>query len=260
MLHTEGAVGTASLLGEGRRQVSFRPQTTKSTRFNMPAKQASANQRNSARRRRAKRLRPVPHLSVVPSAKNIIMTFTSAFTVNEAAAGTGGVWFLRLNSVYDPDATGVGASAIGYSTWSGLFINYKVKRVTARVSGNYSGNNGGMGRLTLVPVPFQSVLPANAGTWPLLRQARSVVVGDQANGGKTVANFNVTYDLADIAGITKQQYAVDMDWSGQTGSNPARQLYLGLCLQSIGSAVVGRAFFTVMLSFDVEWFNPTPMQ
>jgi hypothetical protein len=71
------------------------------------------------------------------------MTFASSGGVAESAAGSGATYFYRLNSVYDPDATGVGASAIGYTTWAALYLNYKVHKVTVRVQGTVTGMSAG---------------------------------------------------------------------------------------------------------------------
>jgi hypothetical protein len=202
----------------------------------------------------------VPHLSIVPNSKNIVMTYNAQQLVSEGAANLGGAWYFRLNSVFDPNATGTGASAIGYSTWSTLFYNYKVKRVTARITTNYNGSSGSMGRITLVPTAFQAVLPADPTTWPLLRSAQTRTISHSTNGGKNVADYVITYDLAKIAGVTQQQYKTDMDFSGQVGSDPLRQIFLAVCVQGLGSGVVGTSLFSVMLSYEVEWFNPIPMQ
>jgi hypothetical protein len=197
----------------------------------------------------------------VPSSQTIKMTYSVGNIHVESAAGAGSATFFRLNSVYDPDATGVGTTATGYNTWSALFLNYKVKKVTVRVQGTVTGMaTGGLANVTLAPVPYQPVLPANKQTWKLVRGARYKTLTNQAQGGQNHVEFLVNYDNAWVAEVTPSQYANDMDWSGTVGSNPARQNYLALCIDSINSATPATLAYNIQITYLVEWFNPVPIQ
>lgn len=213
------------------------------------------------RRTRGRALGQVPRVSFVPSAKRITMTFSTTLTLAESAAGVGNYWFYRLNSVYDPDASGVGAVAVGYNTWAALFLNYKVSRVTARIDGIVYGLlTGGVGVVTVSPVPAQMVIPANKQTWRTIPGSVMRTVNDESLGGHNHFQVTRTYDLAHVAGVTNSQYKNDMDFSGSVGSNPARQLYLVVTVDSVGPSSACTLVANVALSYMVEWFNPTPMQ
>lgn len=189
------------------------------------------------------------------------MSFGTSVAVAESAAGLGGTYAFRLNSPYDPDSSGVGSSAVGYSTWSALFLNYKVRRVTARVQASVKGMAAGsMATVTVVPVAGQAVLPGNKETWKMARMAQFQNIVNANEGGKNIATFTMDLDNAKIACVTKQQYDTDMDFSGQVGSNPARQNYLIACISSSGSATTATMLLTIQLTYLVEWFNPVVMQ
>ena len=188
------------------------------------------------------------------------MTYASTYIISESSAGSGATYFFRLNSVYDPDYTGTGSVAIPYNTWSAIYLNYKVRRATVRVSGTYSGSSGSCANVSIAPVAYQAVVPSNANSWRLLPFAKTRVVSMSSNGGQNVVNLTSAYDLAKVCRITKQQYATDMDWSGQIGSNPTRAVFVGVMFQPIGSSTAGSLTFVINITYDVEWFNPVPMQ
>lgn len=203
----------------------------------------------------------LPLVAFVPSAKRILMTFSNSHSITETAVGLGANYFYRLNSPYDPDATGVGASAIGYSTWSALFLNYKVRKVTVRIQGVASGlSAAGFANVTVAPVANQPVVPANKQTWKMIRGSRIFPIAPVAVGGKNVVTTAANYDNAWIAQVTKQQYDVDMDFSGQVGSNPARQNYLMVAVDSVLSTTAATLAYNIQITYEVEWFNPVPMQ
>lgn len=205
-------------------------------------------------------LRALPRATFVPSSKTITMTYNSQLSITEGAAGLGGTYFYRLNSPYDPDASGVGASATGYSTWSALFLNYKVHRATARVRGVVTGMSTGFANVIIAPVPGQPVVPSGKQFWRSIRGNQLQTVVNMTAGGKNMANFTVTYDLAKAAGVTKEQYANDMDFSGTIASNPARQIWLLVATDSVNSSSVVTFTYDIDITYLVEWFNPIPMQ
>jgi hypothetical protein len=190
------------------------------------------------------------------------MTYSTSNSITEAAAGAGATTFFRLNSVYDPDASGVGTSAFGYATWAGMFLNYKVHTVTVRVQGTISAGTGpaAFGTVTLAPVPYQAVVPSNKLTWRTIPGATFKPVSSVTYGGPSLVNMTASYDLAKISRITKEQYQVDMDWSGSVGANPSRQIYLLLAVDSAGSSAAVNFWYNVQITYLVEWFNPVPVQ
>lgn len=225
---------------------------------NMPGKK---NNKGGKRSKKVKNQRSLPLVTTTPSSRHIMMSFAASGGIAESAAGSGVTYFMRLNSVYDPDATGVGTSAIGYSTWSALYLSYKVNRVTVRVQGTVTGlSAGAFANAILAPIPFQAVVPANKQTWKMIPGARMKVLTNNSVGGSNMFNMTATYDIARVARVTKQQYKNDMDWSGQVGSNPARQVYCLIAFDSVGSSSVMTANYNTQVTYEVEWFNPVPMQ
>lgn len=221
------------------------------------------NNKKQIGKRARKGYRGNGHLSLatyVPAAKRIHMTYSTATAIAEGGAGGGVSYFYRLNSVYDPDASGVGTTATGYSTWAALFLNYKVRRVTVRVQGTPNTANNSYVMAIMAPVPSQAVIPTNPLLWVSIPKAVIQSATPNANGGKSLVTYIRTFDIASVAGVTKAQYQNDMDFSGTVGSNPARQVYFFVGMRSIGSGTPATFNYTVQISYEVEWFNPTPIQ
>lgn len=216
----------------------------------------------SKRHRRANRKLVLPCVAPQPKSMRQLMTYSAVATFGEAAAGTGGTYFYRLNSVYDPDASGVGAAALGYATWAGMFLNYKVHTATVRLQGTVSAGTGTsmLNGIVMAPVPYQAVVPTNKLTWRTLPGAKFKAVAPLTFGGPSIVNFTSTYDLAKITRCTKDQYQTDMDFSGAVGSNPTRQIYLLVGVDSIGSSTAVNITYSIQITYLVEWFNPIPVQ
>jgi hypothetical protein len=189
------------------------------------------------------------------------MTYGARLAITEGAAGSGASYWFRLNSPYDPDYTGVGTVAIPYNTWSALYLNYKVHRVTMRAAATYGlGTTNTFANITLAPLAYQAVLPVNNTTWKMLPFAVNRPISLANNGGQNIAKLSATWSLPAVARITQQQYDDELDWSGQVGSNPARVIFGGICFQPVGSAAAATMYCDVNITYEVEWFNPVPMQ
>lgn len=227
----------------------------------MPGKQ---NTNKSARRPAQKARRSVPrHLPLVaqqPSAKRTLVTYAQAATLTEGAAGIGAVVFYRLNSVYDPDLTGVGTAALGLGYWANFFQNYRVTKATVRFQGTpTSMSTGGLATFIMGAVP-QSTMPASKAAWRATPTAKMGVAVNAGNGGKNVVTMTSTYDMAKVLRVRPAEYRSDMDFTGGTASNPARAVNLFLSLDSAGSAIAASGAYNIQITYEVEWFNPLPVQ
>lgn len=237
---------------------------TRPDKINNIAMPAKKNTNNNKRPKASKpRLASVmPRVSVIPANMHVRLTYYNSTQLGETVVGAGANYFYRLNSVYDPDASGVGSVAIGYNTYAGLFLNYKVHRVTVRFDGFVGGGTGvsSYGNVTMAPVPGQAVVPTNRNTWKVIPGNVCASVTGAQNGGKNHFSFTRSYDLAKVLQVSRSQYNNEMDFSGAIGSNPARQAYLMVAIDGAGSSSVVQMTYNISLTYDVEWFNPTPLQ
>jgi hypothetical protein len=188
------------------------------------------------------------------------MTYSTNGSVTESAVGVGATTFYRLNSVYDPDLSGVGTYTTGYTTWSALFKNYKVRAVTVRIKGFISSGTTSGAMVTMAPIADASTIPSNTGTWRALRGGKSDICLPKADGGHNVIEWTKTYDIPKCLSVTKAQYANDLSFSGYVGSNPARVLNLVVAVASFAGTTASTFSYTLDITYEVEWFNVIPMQ
>jgi hypothetical protein len=86
------------------------------------------------------------------------------------------------------------------------------------------------------------------------------MISNAADGGDNRYNQTATWDMAKVSHLTPQQFSNDMDFTGTVGSNPARIVYMFVGNQGVASAIASTFRFMVLLTYEVEWFNPVPLQ
>ncbi len=173
-------------------------------------------------------------------------------TITEPSASTGAIYQFRLNSIYDPDFSSTGSTAQGYSAYTGLYALFRVLRTRVCVT-FYSGTTGNM---TVGFVPgLNSTVTSNFAYLHAQPFAKSCVLQGNTGGAHSVKKWDVTFDLAKIAGVTKQQYMNENEYAHNAGSNPARGLYLTLFLNG-HAATVQSVGFEIRIVYDTEMSQP----
>jgi hypothetical protein len=202
----------------------------------------------------------LPCVAQVPPSKSVLATFAANGVLIESAVGAGTTYTYRLNSPFDPNLTGVGASTFGYAQYSAMYRNFRVLKATARVQAVVSNmSSNGLATFCLIPLSGGITAPVNPFAWMAVPYSKAYPMADKTNGGNNVLNAVVTYDLPAIAKVSRQEYETDLDWAGNIVSNPVKELTLVLGLYSTGSSAVVNAAYNVQLTYLVEWFSPFPL-
>jgi len=184
----------------------------------------------------------------------VTMGYAGSYTMTESGAGTGAIYQFRLNSLYDPDYTGTGTYAQGYSAYNGLYQLMRVVRVRA-IASFYSGTSGNM---TVGWLPSQSsVVAANFAYLEAQPFAKSVVLQGNTGGGHSVARFDQHFDLARVTQQTRAQYMSDQDYAAAPSSNPTKSVYL-TCFLAGHAGSAQSVGFTMRLVYEVEVSIPYP--
>lgn len=204
--------------------------------------------------------RHLPLSAPAPSSQRVLMAYSSDIGINESAAGTGGAYFYRLNSPYDPDFTGIGSSAVPYSTWSSTYQNYRVLKATVRATVTMpTATVGSFSTVTIAPVSAVAVVPSNPSVYKMIPYAVSRRIGRSADGGMKLAHIIATFNVPKVLHVTPAEYK-DMDFSGPNNGNPARQAFIGCLFQATGSSLAAGWFLSLCITYEVEWFNPYVLQ
>jgi len=160
------------------------------------------------------------------------------------------VYTYRLNSLYDPDETGVGNQPVGFDQLMALYKYYRVIR--AKVTCLFA-NTGTTAYIVAVPSGnatdpggFQS-----ASCWP---QAKYCVIG--AAGGESTQKLELDIDIRKFFGYHSDNW--DMDLTGTTSSNPTQMLYLHIMAQEFDASAKALDG-TVNIEFHAEFTNLTQL-
>jgi hypothetical protein len=194
--------------------------------------------------------------SIAPSARRVRLSYSSNFQMAETAAGTGAFRVFRLNSIYDPDYSGVGTSAAGYSQMMTLYTHYRVNAAGFKLEAFIGGASGVVG---FAPLMNQVTMNVNANTWRLLPYSKYALLSLNTSGGKNIANISGHFPLARMLGLTPAQYSTEMDYAAAAGANPTKNVYIAAFVQGIQGASVATASMVVTVEYDVEFFNPLPL-
>lgn len=220
-------------------------------------KSKSQLKRNSKGRgsKKPQRPRDLPCITKVPGMKRMLMTYSQSIAISEPSAAAGSAYFYRLNSVYDPDFSGTGITATGYSTAAAIYNSYRVHRATIRFAGTPQVASGGFAEIVIAPTAI-STIPGSPLTWRSIPFSTRIQATPNANGGPSLAKLTKTFDLAKVFNVTKAQYSIENDFSGLVGSNPARPVYLMVSVAGIGSGTAATLNYALDITYEVEWFQP----
>jgi hypothetical protein len=190
---------------------------------------------------------------LLPPVTRCFMGYKMFGGLNEPAALAGTFYQFRLNSVYDPDFTGTGTVAQGYTAMSGIYQFFKV--VGVRVIFKCAEHHSTSGTVGMVP-SYGSTLTSNISLWESQPYAVSKIMHGGGAGTHSVKEFDVTFDLPRIAGLTREQYMDESDFGHAVGANPAKAIYLSIF--AVGLSGSFGTNYTIRFIYDVQLTAPYP--
>lgn len=188
------------------------------------------------RRRRSKR-QAVSNFSVspIPLQYKTRMKYVQTFKILTASGSDYAINTFRLNSIYDPDESGVGHQPYGYDTLEPLYNNYRVYKVHATIEcvGSIGSDKPIIGFLPCAGLPtitnFSHLLELPKSKWKQLDDSTRKVKG--------------SYRMSSVIGVTPAQYKADDLFLSSMGGNPASLAYLAVF-----------AGMPTTITPDVDWY------
>lgn len=207
------------------------------------AKKFAAKKRGG--RRRGYKTINVVGKSVNPIPQRYICKMKYADTISLGTA-TSGSYEFNLNSVFDPNRTGVGHQPYGHDQLATLFNRYRVIGCSYHVS------------FPSVTSTIQyACFPANEivafSSVAEMREQPRARYAVQMSGGspKTVSGY---VSIPSLMGRTKAQYMADDRFQAAVGANPLEQAILNIRAASVNEGSV-ELTGVVTLEYTVEWFD-----
>jgi len=156
--------------------------------------------------------------------------------------------FYRLNSLFDPDATGGGHQPYGFDQLAALFAHYRVYKCKWHIE--FSGSND---RLHICVLPINGI---NASTTipAVSEQPLAVTKAMSFNGGFPI-KFKGSAYLPKLTGASSVQYRTDDRYSAAVSASPTEAMQLGIYVYNPGASTVATSC-NVTLVYYSEMYDP----
>jgi hypothetical protein len=168
------------------------------------------------------------------------------------ASGNQGEYIYRLNSVFDPDETGVGGQPAGFDQLKTLYGRYRVMAVEARVS-LACMTSGAAAFLAVAPVD-NAALGSIAEDVACLRHAMSA---EAANGSK-LAVIKKLWHIGELLGYSDESMLANSNMDGAVTGNPAFQQHMLVCFETTGAT--DTCELEIQLTYYVRMELPTAVE
>jgi len=164
--------------------------------------------------------------------------------------GVLGVYRFNLNSIFDPNRTGVGHQPYAFDTMATLYNRYRVIACGWRITTPTSST-----------VLQTGAIPSNEPTtfinFPELKENPRAKYFTQNPGGPAIVLSGKTY-IPSLVGRTRAQYMADDRYQADTASSPVELAILNIyTANSTGSPI--SAPVNILLEYTVEFFDVKPL-
>lgn len=155
---------------------------------------------------------------------------------------------LRLNDVFDPDATGFGDQPVGFDQWSTFYSRNKVLKCKVTYEAASTGANVAMAmypKTTNVgPDNIREVISNPRSHWKVLSFTGPA------------SRIEKSFDIRELFGLTPEQFGDD-DYTGTSSSSPAQQYFLWIHGSVVGGTTGGAINLQgyVKLEYTIQFFD-----
>lgn len=187
-----------------------------------------------------------------PVAQRAIVKHKYAQSVRiSTSGGVTGLYQFNLNSIFDPDRTGIGHQPYGRDQYAALYNRYRVFNCSYRITGIDVLNNQAV---SLVAIPTNTVSVAYPDGATAREQPRAKYIVQYPGAPAKVLQGN-SY-LPSLMGRTRAQYMADDNYQAQVGTNPGEFGLLNIVVSNVDDQAIPLVVAcTVEMTFTVEWFD-----
>jgi hypothetical protein len=187
--------------------------------------------------------------SIFPQRMRGIAKYATSFVANPSA-GTFGDYPFRLNSIFDPDYSGVGTTVSAYTPMNALYNYYRVHNWKAKIV----FTNTSTTPLTVCVYASKAVATASSFVVAISQPISWYAALDPVGG---ISHVTKTFQgsCAQVMGLTPETYAAASEVWAATTANPAQSPYLHIVINNQTASGATSTFF-LELEFDVELTEP----
>ncbi len=192
--------------------------------------------------------RESPFITGIDPHKYVTLKYLENYT-NTVLTTAGAQQTMNINSIFDPNRTGVGHQPLYFDQYSALYNRYRVLNTRWKITfGNTTGT------YNVVVLPLNGLLVASVAGQTTYEtaceQPRAVYKIVPGNGGYPVT-ISGAISLSALNGCTKTEYLGDDRFEAQISASPTEIMTLNIGLYNPTTATV-IINFTVELFFEVD--------
>jgi len=164
--------------------------------------------------------------------------------------GAAASYVVRLNDVYDPDYTGTGLSAAGYTQMAGLYQRYRVLAATAHIQYIVNQTDAVFVHAVCSTVSTITVDPTRI-TYDRFAWTKSL----SGIAGVPICTHKIHMPMHRLWGVSPKTVLMDDQYASAIGGGPTNRGYLHVGGSTVGS-VAGGLIMNIRLEYDVLWYCP----
>lgn len=186
---------------------------------------------------------------------NCKLTYCQSLHLNSGVLGIYGVeQIFRLNSLYDPDYSGVGHQPYGFDQVAALYRQYKVNACKIQLIWTNPSEDGMICAAAVQGSGGSFALTSNG--IDVLKEQPMTVTRELNNTGSQRAIVNQYFPLSVVEGVSKLQFNTNLeDYSAAVNANPVRTPYLRLAVASSNGTNGASCYVRVMITYYCHFYQ-----
>lgn len=211
--------------------------------------------RKTYKRRKTRRNRPsvaISRGSPIPDRFVTKMKYSGLYALTTAGVAVPAYHLFRLNSIFDPDYTGVGHQPLGHDELTPLYNKYVVSGVSWRVTYTNQSTSDYCD-VCVIPRPNIATIPLMDTVFesPYVRRA---TIGPET-GARNIVTMKGYVSMAKLRGVSKSKILNENDNSALIGANPVIVPTLQLYVENQNTLATITAVARVELIYYVTLYD-----
>jgi len=203
--------------------------------------------RKAPRRNRRSTVNVNRALHPIPQRYITVQKYSDTFLLNTSQT----VYNFNLNSVYDPNRTGIGHQPYGFDTLATMYNRYRVIGCSWAINGYNTGSAIRIGCLVGNDVALATTIS------DLVERPRARFI-TQLPGGST-QTLKGKVSIPSVVGRSKAQYMADDRYQALVTGDPAELAILQVACANMADILIDGTALTITLEYTVEYFDMKPL-
>lgn len=179
-----------------------------------------------------------------------IFKYAEDFTLNPGAAGTTANQAFRINSIFDPNHTGIGHQPVNHDELAKIFERYKVEKIDYKVVviGDSTTN-------TIAGVFVSDSFASDTDPRVYVENGMCDWSLLESTDTQATRTFTGSVDVPKIMGVTKKEYMAEEDYGAQFGANPIDGGLLTVFSAGLNASDAGVSNVFVELTYHAKLYG-----